>query len=110
MNKFVGEQFIDNTSNENTQLPSYFFSDLQLSYDLKVGPFENIRLNVLLRNLWDSSFATNAWTYRYRSAGYDGRPDDPYTQLEDADAGIYNLTGFYPQAGRNILVGLSVRF
>ena len=110
MNKFVGEQFIDNTSNENTQLPSYFFSDLQLSYDLKIGPFENIRLNVLLRNLWDASFATNAWTYRYRSAGYDGRPDDPYTQLEDADAGIYNLTGFYPQAGRNILVGLSVRF
>ena len=111
MNKYVGDQFIDNTSNENTQLPSYFFSDLRLSYDLAgAGPFKAIRLSVLVRNLWDAKFSTNAWTYRYRSAGYDGRPDDPYTQLEDADTSIYNLTGFYPQAGRNVLVGLGLRF
>ena len=110
MNKYVSEQFIDNTSNENTKLPSYFFSDLRLSYDLGVGPFENIRLTVLVRNLWDAKFSTNAWTYRYRSAGYDGRPDDPYTRLEDAGTSTYNLTGFYPQAGRNVLVGLSLRF
>ena len=111
MNKYVGDQFIDNTSNENTILPSYFFSDLRLSYNLAAtGPFENILLTVLVRNLWDAKFSSNAWTYRYRSAGYDGRPDDPYTRLEDADTSTYNLTGFYPQAGRNILVGLSLRF
>ncbi len=111
MNKYVSDQFIDNTSNENTMLPSYFFSDLRLSYDLSAaGPFENILLTVLVRNLWDADFSSNAWTYRYRSAGYDGRPDDPYTRLENADTSIYNLTGFYPQAGRNILVGLRLRF
>jgi len=111
LNKYVSDQFIDNTSNENTQLPSYFFSDLRLSYDLTAaGPFEQIRLTVLVRNLWDAKFSSNAWTYRYRSAGYDGRPDDPYTRLENADTGTYNLTGFFPQAGRNILVGLNLRF
>ncbi len=110
MNKYVSDQFIDNTSNENTVLPSYFFSDLRLSYDLAAGPFENIRLTVLVRNLWNAKFSSNAWTYRYRSAGYDGRPDDPYTRLEDANTSTYNLTGFYPQAGRNVLVGLSLRF
>jgi len=110
LNKYVGEQFIDNTSNKNTKLPGYFFSDLRLSYDISVKAFDQIRLTVLVRNLWDNKFSTNAWTYRYRSAGYDGRGDDPYTRLEDAGSSIYNLTGFYPQAGRNILVGLTVRF
>lgn len=110
LNKYVGEQFIDNTSNENTKLPGYFFSDLRLSYDISVKAFDQVRLTVLVRNLWDNKFSTNAWTYRYRSAGYDGRGDDPYTRLEDAGSSTYNLTGFYPQAGRNILVGLTVRF
>jgi hypothetical protein len=54
------------------------------------------------------SIASNAWIYRYISAGYDGRPDDPYTRLENGNT--YNLTGYYPQAGRNFLLGLTVKF
>ncbi len=108
LSKYVGQQFIDNTSNENTALDSYFFSDLRLGYSFKTKFIKEVELTFLLRNLFDSKFSTNAWTYRYISEGYDGRGDDPSTRLEQG--ATYNLTGFYPQAGRNFLLGLRLNF
>jgi iron complex outermembrane recepter protein len=108
LGKYVGKQYIDNTSNENTILDPYFFSDLRLSFNIKTKFVKEIGMIFLVRNLFDNQFSTNAWTYRYESAGYDGRPDDPYTRLESGST--YNLTGFYPQAGRNFLFGLNFKF
>ncbi len=106
--KYVGEQFIDNTSNQNTSLPSYTYTDFRLSYTIKTSFVKEIGLTLLVRNLFDASYISSAWTYRYISAGYDGRPDDPATRLEQGST--YNLTGYYPQAGRNFLLGLSLSF
>lgn len=106
--KHVGKQFIDNTSNENTVLDAYTVGDLQLRWVLKPGFAKEISFNLLINNLFDARYSANAWTYRYRSDGYDARPDDPYARLEGN--GIYNLTGFFPQAGRNFLVGVTTRF
>ena len=106
--KHVGKQFIDNTSNEHTVLDAYTTGDLQLRWILKPSFVEELSFNLLINNIFDARYSANAWTYRYISAGYDARPDDPYTRLEGG--GVYNLTGFYPQAGRNFLVGLTVRF
>ncbi|MFT5763176.1 MAG: iron complex outermembrane receptor protein, partial [Saprospiraceae bacterium] len=108
LGKYVGKQYIDNTSNENTILDPYFFSDLRLRFTIKTKFVNEIGMTFLVRNLLDNKFSSNAWTYRYQSADYDGRPDDPYTRLESGDT--YNLTGFYPQAGRNFLFGLSLKF
>jgi len=108
LSKYVGKQFIDNTSNENTALDSYFFSDVRLGYSIKTNFIKSIDVTFLVRNIFDAKFSTNAWTYRYISEGYDGRPDDPTTRLEQGST--YNLTGFYPQAGRNFLVGLTLKF
>ena len=107
--KYVGSQFIDNTSNENTMLDSYFFSDLRIGYTLKTDWISEIGITLLARNIFDARFSNNAWTYRYRST-WDGREFDPYTQLEDNATSTYNLTGFYPQAGRNFLLGISLKF
>ena len=108
LSKYVGKQFIDNTSNQNTSLESYFFSDLRLGYSFKTTFIKEVELTFLLRNLFDNQFSTNAWTYRYISEGYDGRGDDPTTRLEQG--ATYNLTGFYPQADRNFLLGLRLNF
>ena len=108
MNKYVGDQFIDNTSNNNAQLDAYFFSDFRIGYNLKTNLFKEIAFTLLIRNIFDARFSSNAWTYRYRSAEYDPRPDDPYTLLEEE--AIYNQTGLYPQAGRNFLAGLTIKF
>jgi len=108
LSKYVGKQFIDNTSNENTALDSYFFTDGRMEYTFKTKLIEQVSLTFLVRNMFDAKFSSNAWTYRYISEGYDGRPDDPTTRLEQGNT--YNLTGFYPQAGRNFLLGLKLKF
>ena len=109
LGKYVGKQYIDNTSNENTILDPYFFTDFRVEYKLtKAAFFRELGLTLLVRNLLDARYEANAWTYRYKSASYDGRPDDPYTRLEGGD--VYNLTGFFPQAGINFLLGVSVKF
>jgi iron complex outermembrane receptor protein len=106
--KHVGEQFLDNTSNENAMLDAFFYSDLRIGYSIKTKWVEEIGITLLVRNIFDAQYANNGWTYRYKSAGYDGRGDDPYARLESD--GVYNLTGFFPQAGRNFLLGVNLKF
>ncbi len=106
--KYVGRQFLDLTSNANTQLPAYFFSDLRLNYDLTKVAGRQISLILAVNNLFDARYSSNGWTYRYTSAGYDGRPDDPYTRLEGVST--YNLTGFFPQAGRSWMGTVVLKF
>ncbi|TAK44521.1 MAG: TonB-dependent receptor [Saprospiraceae bacterium] len=106
--KYVGSQFMDNTSNENALLSAYFVSGLQVRYAWKPAFAEEVSLNFLLDNLLGARYSSNAWIYRYTSASYDGRPDDPYTRFEGGNT--YNLTGYYPQAGRNFLLGVAVKF
>ncbi|MEL6926801.1 MAG: hypothetical protein AAFO94_22360, partial [Bacteroidota bacterium] len=89
-------------------LDAYSFLDFRTQYVLKNKLFKELGVTLLVRNILNSQFSANAWTYRYISAGYDGRPDDPYTRLEDGNT--YNLTGFYPQAGTNFLLGLTLKF
>ncbi|MCB0663618.1 MAG: TonB-dependent receptor [Saprospiraceae bacterium] len=107
MGKYVGKQYLDNTGNENAVLDPYFFSDLQISYTWKSTFVESISLVFLVRNVLDNQFVSNGWTYRFLSPGYDPRPDDAYARLENGDR--YNLTGLYPQAGRNYLLGIKFR-
>ena len=105
--KHVGKQFIDNSSNENTILEAYTVAALQLQLSIGSSRFEEVLLNLKVNNLFDARYSANAWTYRYISPNYDARPNDPYARLENGNT--YNLTGFYPQAGRNFLLGLTIR-
>ncbi|MCW5921282.1 MAG: TonB-dependent receptor [Saprospiraceae bacterium] len=106
--KYVGQQFLDNTSNENTVLPGFFFSDLRLNWDLQKVVGEKLSLIVSANNLFDKKYSPNGWAYRFVSEGYDPRADDPYSRLEGN--GIYNLTGFFPQAGRHWMLTVRVRW
>jgi iron complex outermembrane receptor protein len=105
MGKYVGRQYLDNTSRKAGSLDPYFFNDLQIRYVWRPGFVESISLNLLVRNLFDTQFSANGWIYRFRS-GFDPRETDPYAQLEEGNT--YNLTGLYPQAGRNFLLGLTI--
>ena len=105
---YVGEQFIDNTSNKNTIIDDYLIGNFQIQYGFNPSFAEAISFNLLINNIFDKNYSANAWTYRYFSEFYDGRPDDPYTRTEGG--GFYNLTGYYPQAGRHFLLGMTVRF
>ncbi len=106
--KYVSQQFLDNTSNLQTSLPGYFVNDLRVNYDLTNVIGKKASIIVSLNNLLNAKYASNGWAYRYVSAGYDARPDDPYTRLEGGD--VYHQAGFFPQAGRNWMLSLQLRF
>ena len=106
--KYVGKQYLDNTSNENTALPGFFFSDFRLNWDLKKIVGENIAVIFSVNNIFDRKYSSNGWTYRFVSEGYDPRPDDPYSRLESGN--VYNLTGFFPQAGRHWMATVRLEF
>ena len=106
--KFVGAQFIDNTSNGNAQLPAYNYFDLMFLYNTQHKFLKNITFKLLINNILDQKYVNNAWTYRYNSPSYNAVGDEPYTRSEGGT--IYNQTGYFPQAGRHFLVGFSVAF
>jgi len=108
LTKYVGKQFIDNTSLETSALDAYSYTDLRLSWSKETDLLGKINFNAQLNNVFGQLYTSNAWIYRFRSAGYDPIPDDPYARAE-AD-GKYNLTGLYPQAGRNFMLGLDISF
>lgn len=91
--KYVGRRYLDNSSDEANSLDPYFFSDLQLEYELRPTWAKAIRLNVQLLNWLDNLYESNGWSYRSFS---DGRQSI--------------LQGLYPQAGRQIMVGLGMDF
>ena len=96
--KYVGQQYLDNTSNPLTALDAFGFADLRLNYDLKKVLGKQISVLFSINNLLNAQYAPNGWTYRFTSPSYDPRPDDPYTRSEGNN--VYHQAGFFPQAGR----------
>ncbi|WP_235296927.1 TonB-dependent receptor [Portibacter marinus] len=110
LSKYVGKQYIDNTTAEASKLDPYFYNDLLISYSYKRVKFvKDITFYLNVYNLFNQKYVSNAWIYRFSSESYDPTGDDPYARAE-TDEGIYNLTGLYPQAGRHFMAGLTFKF
>ncbi len=93
MSKYVGKQYLDNTSDEGNVLDAYFFSDFRLRWQIAPTFAKGITLTLLVPNVWNAMFETNGWSYRYL-----------YNQVAVVDR------GYYPQAFRHVLAGVSVQF
>jgi len=92
LSKYVGQQFLDNTSNESRSLDAYFYSDLVVSYAPRVKGIENLSIKFMINNLLDAEYASNAYTYSYIFGD------------------LITENFYYPQAGRNFLVNASFSF
>ena len=90
---YVGKQYIDNTSSDKRKLDPYFLNHLLLDYSFSIGWFDEANIRLKVNNLFNEKYETNAWVYRY------------YYQDE-----YYKMTGYFPQAGLNYLLGLTLRF
>ena len=98
--KLVGEQYMANIDSDGSKLESYFVNDLNVSYEFRPKSiFKSILVSALVNNIFDLKYVSNGYFYTY---------DDDYsnppviTTIEGA--------GYYPQAGINFLVGLSLKF
>jgi iron complex outermembrane recepter protein len=91
--KYVGKQFIDNTSSSERKLDPYFVNDLLIRYSLNFKSLKELGFSVKINNLTNSKYESNAWIYRYYS-------EDVYSFYD----------GYFPQAGINFLVGVDLKF
>ena len=105
--KYVGSQYLDNTGS-SARLDAFFVSDLRLNIDFPWFRSQQGSFILTCNNWLNEQYANNGWVYRFTSTGYDPRPDDPYA-LGDG-GGIYRQTGLFPQAGRNWMATLRIKF
>lgn len=108
ISKYVGEQFIDNTSSIHAKLDAYFVNDVRLQYSKQTKVFKEVLLSTWVRNIFNEQYSSNAWVYRFSSSG--GSYGDIYENMEDVNNSRYNLMGVFPQAGINFFVGVTLRF
>jgi len=86
LQKFVGEQFMNNIELPSARLADYFVNDLNVSFEIKPKSiFKSIAITGLVNNFLDKKYVSNG-------AMWD----------------IYPY--YYPQAGINFLAGLTLKF
>ena len=87
LSKFIGKQYLNNYSDKNSMLPDYFVNDFNAVFTLPVKKvFKEVSVSVLANNVFNRKYISNAIDY---GGGY-----------------IY----YYPQAGANIMTGLTLKF
>lgn len=91
--KYVGEQYLDNTSNGDRMLNPWIVNNIRLSYEFRFKPFKGIGLAVQLNNITNELYEANGYTYSYIYGG------------ETVTENFY-----YPQAGFNFMTMLTVKF
>ncbi len=92
--RYVGRQYLDNTSDLNHSVPSYVVSGLNCmtTFEMKKGRYVDIML--FIDNLFNNLYFSNGWIYR----------------AEFTDGTPYAEEGIYPQAERNFTLRVSFRF
>ncbi|HZK07452.1 MAG TPA: TonB-dependent receptor [Bacteroidales bacterium] len=91
--KYVGRQYIDNTSSDKRMIDAYFVNDLNISYGFGTKLFSRVELFANISNLFSTKYSSNAWVYRYYSEGNE-----------------YMDNGYFPQAPINFLAGATISF
>lgn len=93
LSKYVSKQYLDNTSNEGRKLSAFDVHDIRLRYNTSFKQMKNIGLALLVNNVFSEKYSANGYTYSFM-----------YNNA------ITTENFYYPQAYRNFLISLSVRF
>lgn len=91
--KFVGDQFLDNTSNKDRAIDAYLVNDLNISYTIKPDLMKEINFQILVNNILDEEYISNGYTWGYMAEGVN-----------------YRQNNYFPQAGRNFLFAVNLKF
>lgn len=91
--KYVGQQYLDNTSNDTRVIDAYFTTDGLLSYQWLPKGMKEVNLSLLVNNIFNTMYSSNGYTWGYMYDGF-----------------LYQQNNYYPQAGRNLLLSASLKF
>ncbi len=93
--KMVSRQYLDNTSNEGRSIDPYYVNNMRFSYTVRDFFFKEIVFSLMINNIFNHEWEANGYTFSSQNSETGMRDDFNY---------------FYPQAGINILGGISLRF
>lgn len=90
MSKWVGKQYLDNTSDAGRSMPGYWVNDTQFSKSWKAGKVSG-EVGFWVNNVLNRGYVTNGYTYSYI---YEQQVTERF---------------YYPQALRNYMVTLRIQ-
>ncbi|MGV3585753.1 MAG: TonB-dependent receptor [Adhaeribacter sp.] len=93
--KTVSKQYLDNTTNETRKIKGYKVADLRLRYVVKPNFMRELEVGLLLNNLFNAKYEANGYTFSEQYTG---------------DTTRYDYNYYFPQATRNYLLTLGLRF
>ena len=86
LQKYVGQQYMNNIESPEAKLADYFINDLNVTYEIKPkSVFKSIVFKGLVNNIFDKKYISNGYMWDIY----------PY---------------YYPQAGANLLAGITLLF
>ncbi len=99
LSKFVSEQYMGNIDSKLSKLSSYAVSDLNVSYEIRTKKvFKSIVFSGLINNIFDYKYESNGFFYT----------DDDYSNPSAVKT--VEGVGYFPQAGINFLLGMTLKF
>jgi iron complex outermembrane receptor protein len=91
--KYVGRQFLDNTSNEYRSINPFSFSNVTAAFVIPNKLTKELSLGLQVNNIFNTRYENNGYTFSYI---YNGA--------------MTTENFYYPQAGRNFMVRLLIKF
>ncbi len=91
--KYVGKQYLDNSSRNDRSISDYNYFNVLVRYSFKTKMFKEVVASMSFNNIFGNLYQNNGYTYSYISGG------------ATATSNYY-----YPQAGFNMLGGITVRW
>ena len=96
VSKYVGKQYLDNTTTNSKSMGAYFIQNFNASFKWKPKFIKEIDCTFLVNNLFDKKYVSNGYTYSY------------YYRPQGSNDAAITENFYYPQAGINFLVGLKL--
>ena len=93
LSKYVGQQYLDNSSAKERSISSYFVNNLLANYNFSALGVKDINLSLQVNNLLNEKYETNGYTFGW---------------MEGDARKYYNF--YFPQAPTNFMLGLNIKF
>jgi iron complex outermembrane receptor protein len=91
--KYVGRQYLDNTTNTARSIDPYGLANVRFRYTVRLHFMKELGVSLALNNVLDKKYSANGYTFSYRDGGQ-----------------LYTENYYFPQAGFNFLLGVSLSF
>lgn len=109
--KYVGEQYFDNTMSSQRKLDGYLTNDIRLTYVISNFGVNKLSFNFTAKNVLNTMYVNNAWSYTFQDPSNWSDYDENKIYINDVDdTGRKQMVGYFPQAGINWMMGLTLKF